>query len=50
MQFHLFHLQIDHDLRLWRHADALQHLLDIFSGEFLGHGDTTEARVDKQSS
>jgi hypothetical protein len=31
---HLLHLQIDHDLRLRRHADALQYLADLLGGKF----------------
>ncbi|MNF90610.1 hypothetical protein D3C84_731800 [compost metagenome] len=33
----LLHLQIHHDLRLGRHADALQGLLDLFGSQLLGH-------------
>ena len=36
----LLELQIDHDLRLRRDGDALQGLLDLFGGEFLGHACT----------
>ena len=38
----LLELQVDHDLRLRRHADALQGLADLFGGEFLDHGDGLE--------
>ena len=34
----LLHLQVDHDLRLRRYADALQDLLNLLGGEFVGHG------------
>ncbi|MNP35499.1 hypothetical protein D3C76_1288340 [compost metagenome] len=33
----LLHLQIHHDLRLGRYADALQGLLDLFASQLLGH-------------
>ncbi len=33
----LLHLQIHHDLRLGRYADALQGLLDLFGSQLLGH-------------
>lgn len=39
----LLHLQVDHDLGLRRHADALQGLADLLGGEFLDHEDGGES-------
>nr|GFD36388.1 hypothetical protein [Tanacetum cinerariifolium] len=40
----LLHLQINHDLRLGRNADALQRLLDLLGSKLLGHKYTLKVR------